>query len=259
MYPADFDELITEEDLYRSRIGFGHFSSNGSEYLEDLLDIYRRCISTASVRPSSDANGTSENTPPQPDFSAGVIVPPPAPPLDAAPAAEPKIVQLEARGTAMFSGAASIRADGNAQAGTAPTGVGSEEASLRYGTDEPPVNSIPQQVTAASQFTLDATGRMDLLPDPPDQAVLADPKQRDLYADLRHKAYDLSDLGHNQLGDLFKPVHRFRWALPESMEAVSIASLWSRGNTLRRQFRAHESTGRSADPTDPARLPPAGR
>jgi hypothetical protein len=40
------------------------------------------------------------------------------------------------------------------------------------------------------------------------------------------------------------------------MEAVSIASLWSRGNTLRRRFRAHESAGRSADPTDPARLPP---
>src|SRR5580692_5926713 len=80
---ADFDELITEEDLYRRRIGFGHFPSDGSKYLEDLLDIYRRCISTASVRPSSDANGTSENTPPQPDFSAGVIVPPPAPPLDA--------------------------------------------------------------------------------------------------------------------------------------------------------------------------------
>ena len=319
---ADFYELTTEEDQYRSRIGFDHFPSNGSEYLGHLLDIYRRCIATASERLNSDANGTSvrppppsmqpppgwtagvddatnkiiqqtearrrayvaattsalgsppallseqnfandvasHSTPPQPEFSVGVTEPPlppppPTPPLEATPEDEPpKIVGLEARGLAMSSGAATIRTNSDPQAGTSPTSVGSETASAESGSDEPPIDSIPQQVTVASQFTLDATGRIDLVPDPPDHALLADAAQRGLYEEIRHKALALSDLGHNQLGDLSTPIDRFRAALPESIEAVSITRLWSRGNTLRRRLHAHETVARSAEP-DPARLP----
>src|SRR5271166_6397578 len=195
---ADFNELITEEGQYRSRIGFDHFPSNGSEYLEHLLDLCREYIAT-SERRSSDANEPSVRPPPPsrqppPGWTAGVddatnqiiqqthahqrrahiaatanapgvIGPPPAPPeppLDATSGAEPpKIVQLEGRATMMMSGAASMRTDATVPASITPTGVGSEGASPRPGTDEPPIDSIPQQVTAASQFTLDAAGRID--------------------------------------------------------------------------------------------------
>jgi hypothetical protein len=122
--------------------------------------------------------------------------------------------------------------------------------------DMPGIDSIPQQVATASQFVLDAEGRIDLLPDPP----IADDLQRTIYQEVRYKADALSALGHNQLADLAEPVGRFRAVLPTDIEHASIARLWSRGNSLRRHFKAHEIAAASAEP-DPARLPPlvAGR
>jgi hypothetical protein len=121
----------------------------------------------------------------------------------------------------------------------------------------PAIELIPQQARAASQFALDASGRIDLIPDPPDQAVLADSEQRELYADLRDKAQELFELGHNQLGDLSGPTDQFRAALPQNIEAVSITRLWSRGNTLRRRLGVHDIASKSTDPTTPGRLVPS--
>ena len=110
---------------------------------------------------------------------------------------------------------------------------------------------IPPQASGGSQFRLDESGRIDLVPDPP--ANLGQ-TQRELYDELRRKARDLSQLGHNQLADLSAPTDSFLDALPENIETVSITRLWSRGNTLRRRLNAHEAVG-SAEPSDPARLP----
>jgi hypothetical protein len=116
----------------------------------------------------------------------------------------------------------------------------------------PGVESIPQQVIAASRFALNAEGRIDLLPDPP---LTDDGLQREIYQEVRHKALALSALGHNQLADLSEPVGRFLAAAPERIGGVSITRLWSRGNTLRLRLKAHETASPSTDYTDPARLP----
>jgi hypothetical protein len=122
---------------------------------------------------------------------------------------------------------------------------------LESGSEVPGVDSIPQQVAAASQFALDAEGRLDLVPDPP----LADGMQREIYQEVRYKAVGLAALGHNQLADLSEPVNRFLAAAPERIEDVLVTRLWLRGNTLRIRLKAHETATASTDPTDPALFP----
>jgi hypothetical protein len=114
----------------------------------------------------------------------------------------------------------------------------------------PNADAIPRQTAAASQFALDAQGQLDLLPDAP----LPDDMQRETYQEVRYKALALSGLGHNQLAGMSEPVARFLAAAPEHIEDVQITRLWSRGNTLRRRLKAHDTAATSADPTDPAIL-----
>jgi hypothetical protein len=115
------------------------------------------------------------------------------------------------------------------------------------------VDPIPPQAKTASQFALDASGRIDLVSDSPD---LADSRQRDLYAEVRRTAIELSAAGHNQLGDLGGPANVFLEALPDNVEAASIVRVWSRGNTLRLRLSAHDAVDASAEPAEPARLTP---
>jgi hypothetical protein len=96
--------------------------------------------------------------------------------------------------------------------------------------------TVPPQASAGSQFTIDASGRIDLIPDPPDHT---DEAQRELYDEVRLKARELSNVGDNQLGDLAGPANLFLAALPERLEDASIVRLWSRGNTLRLRLAAH--------------------
>jgi hypothetical protein len=114
----------------------------------------------------------------------------------------------------------------------------------------PDADAIPPQVSAASQFALDREGRIDLVPDAP----LPNDMQRELYEDVRYKALAMSELGHNQLAGMSEPISRFLVVAPERIEDVSITRLWSRGNTLRRRLKAHDTAATSADPTDPAIL-----
>ena len=72
---------------------------------------------------------------------------------------------------------------------------------------------------------------------------------------MRYKARALVGLGHNQLADMTEPIDRFLAAVPEHIENASITRLWSRGNTLRRRLRAHQTASASADGADPALLP----
>ncbi len=118
------------------------------------------------------------------------------------------------------------------------------------------INALPQQITTATQFIMSGDGRIDLLPDPPDQTVIADAAQREQYGEVRTKALALSGIGHNQLGDLSDPVSKFLSVAPEQIEQISIRRLWSRGNTLRRRLAAHDIAASSGDVSDPARLPP---
>jgi hypothetical protein len=114
----------------------------------------------------------------------------------------------------------------------------------------PDIAEIPRQTPAASQFVVNQQGELDLLPDPPTK----DDAQSELYLEVRYKALALSSLGHNQLADVAEPVSRFLAALPEDYGGVSIARIWSRGNTLRQRLNAHDSAGATTDPTDPAIL-----
>jgi hypothetical protein len=120
--------------------------------------------------------------------------------------------------------------------------------------ENPPYpDMIPAQTATATQFFVDAQGRLDLLPDP----LQPDDMQRDMYLEVRHKALALSELGHNQLAGMSEPVARFLAAAPERIESLSVTRLWSRGNTLRSRLKAHDLAGSSADPTDPAVMPMA--
>jgi hypothetical protein len=144
------------------------------------------------------------------------------------------------------STAASLSFDGSAPAaGTAPS-FAVPSAIL------PDINSVPLQEQASSQFRLNVEWRIDLVPDPPHLDAI----QHELFEEIRHKVLALAGVGHNQLAELSEPIDRFREALPEKIENVSISRLWSRGNTLR-HLGAHEFAVASGEPFDPARLPPA--
>jgi hypothetical protein len=115
----------------------------------------------------------------------------------------------------------------------------------------PATDAIPQQVSTATRFAIDADGRLDVLPDPP----TPDTAQNELYREVRYKALELSRLGHNQLAELSEPIARFVAAAPDQIASVSITRLWSRGNTLRRRLKAHDIAQVSAEPSDPAVVP----
>src|SRR5208282_2041751 len=66
---------------------------------------------------------------------------------------------------------------------------------------------IPQQASGGSQFRLDESGRIDLVPDPPANAD--DERQQELYNELRRKTFDLSSLNPNLLGDLSAPIRAY--------------------------------------------------
>jgi hypothetical protein len=123
-------------------------------------------------------------------------------------------------------------------------------ASEDHPEELPNADTIPRQTTAGSQFVINAEGQLDLSLDAP----LADVMQREIYQEVRHKALVLSALGHNQLAGMSEPVARFLAAAPDRIEDVSIARLWSRGNTLRRRLKAHDTAAALAEPTDPAIL-----
>jgi hypothetical protein len=116
-------------------------------------------------------------------------------------------------------------------------------------THLPPVETIPSQEPAATQFRADAEGRIDVVQIPPSTDV----RQRLLYDEMRHKAQELAALGQ-MLGDVSPAVDRILEALPERMEDASVDKLWSRGNTLRRRLDAHVRAIENILEPNPARL-----
>ncbi len=119
----------------------------------------------------------------------------------------------------------------------------------------PAIETMPEQEPVATRFVVNSQGLIDVVPDPPAQGTATGALQRELYGETRVKAQSLVNLGPNQLGELNDPAKRFRASLKERIEDVSITSMWSRGNTLRSRFKAHDLSMSNAEP-DPARLPP---
>src|SRR5208337_2676653 len=117
----------------------------------------------------------------------------------------------------------------------------------------PPIEVIPEQEPNATRFGVNTDGVIDVVPDPLAPETVADALQREYYDELRFKAQALIELGPNQLGDLSGSAERFREALKERIEEISITSLWSRGNTLRSRLKAHDLSMSNGEP-DPARL-----
>ncbi len=122
-------------------------------------------------------------------------------------------------------------------------------------SEEPPIEAIPDQAPVATTFGQNAQKLIDVVPDPPSLESQADALQREFYEETRDKAEVLAGFGHNQLGDLSRPVTRFLESLPERIEEVLISRAWSRGNTLRLRLKADDLLTAKAEP-DPARLPP---
>lgn len=119
----------------------------------------------------------------------------------------------------------------------------------------PPLEAVPEQEPLATKFGVNSQGLIDVVPDPPAHGTAADALQMEYYDEMRLKAQALSELGQNQLGELSGPVNRFREGLKDRIEDISIASMWSRGNTLRSRLKAHDLSMNSVEP-DLAWLPP---
>ena len=130
-------------------------------------------------------------------------------------------------------------------AGSAPQFIGGTTPPM----NSPPVETIPLQERAATQFRADAQGRIDVVQIPPS----SDEFQRLHYDEMRHKALALVALGQ-MLGDLASPADRILEALPERMEDASVDKLWSRANTLRRRHDAHVRAIENDLGPNPARL-----
>jgi hypothetical protein len=120
----------------------------------------------------------------------------------------------------------------------------------------PPIDAIPEQEPRATRFGVNSDGLIHVVPDPPAPGTASDLFQTVYYDEMRFKSQALVELGPNQLGDLGGPARRFREALKDRIEDISITSLWSRGNTLRRRLKAHDLSMSNGEP-DPARLPPS--
>ena len=103
--------------------------------------------------------------------------------------------------------------------------------------DEP---EVPDQLPAASEFSLNDKGRIAVDPDPPGQAAGADPELEAMYSEMRQKTQSILGAGHNLLGAMLRPLQQFRDALPEDMPTASMTILWFRGNALRSILRAHD-------------------
>ena len=186
--------------------------------------------------------------------SAAEVVPNPAsPPAGWMNAGDDPAVQLAAR-TRLQARAASETAfitqppfpqSQVPSAGSAPQLMGGTTPPLNL----PPVETIPLQERAATQFRADAQGRIDVVQIPPS----SDELQRLHYDEMRHKALALVALGQ-MLGDLASPADRFLEALPERIEDASVDKLWSRGNTLRRRHDAHVRAIENDLGPNPARL-----
>ncbi len=119
----------------------------------------------------------------------------------------------------------------------------------------PPLEAIPEQAPASTNFRINPERLIDVVPDPPTAETLSDSLQRELYSEVRRKARALVELGGNLLADLVDPATRFRDCLPEPIEDLSIVPSWSRGNSLRSRLKAHDLSTSNGEP-DPARLPP---
>jgi hypothetical protein len=186
--------------------------------------------------------------------SAGEFVPNPAPPPAGwMNAGDDPAVQLAAQ-TRLQARAASEMASITQppfpqsqvpSAGTAPQFIGGTTPP----TNLPPIETIPLQERAATQFRADAQGRIDVVQIPP----ATDELQRLHYDEMRHKAAVLVALGQ-MLGDVAWPAKRILEALPERMEDASVDKLWSRANTLRRRHDAHLHAIDNELGPDPARL-----
>jgi hypothetical protein len=186
--------------------------------------------------------------------SAGEVVPNPTPPAAGwMKAGDDPAVQLAAR-TRLQARAALEAAfvtqppfplSQDPTAGTAPQSFGGTAPPAIL----PPIETIPSQERAATQFHSDAEGRIDVVRIRPSSGD----RQRLLYDETRHKAQALAALGQ-MLGDLSPAVDRILEALPERMEDASVDKLWSRANTLRRRYDAHVRAVENNLGPNPARL-----
>jgi hypothetical protein len=125
--------------------------------------------------------------------------------------------------------------------------------------DLPPEASIPDQVSAATQFT-SGDGPIDVIPDPPKSDPERNDEQREHYEEMRAHALDLSGVGANLLGGFVNSAARLVEVLPEDYEKISVVRLWHRANGLREILAAHDvaqerwNSANDREP-DPAELP----
>jgi len=114
---------------------------------------------------------------------------------------------------------------------------------------------LPTQRNSASQFRIDADGRIGLSNPGLEEEVFADPMVVEAYEELRSKANDMLALNGNHLGEVKTEVEAFSVVLPENPIEASAVRVWMRGNALRYILRAHEQVA-GQDEFHPAKLDP---
>ena len=120
--------------------------------------------------------------------------------------------------------------------GNAPT---ARTAPFSVTIELPPEDSIPGQISAATQFT-SGEGPIDVRADPPESDLQREAEQRVTYEEMRAHARELAGVGSNLLGGLATRVAQVVEALPEEFGEVSIRRLWLRANGLREILAAHD-------------------
>jgi len=115
----------------------------------------------------------------------------------------------------------------------------------------PSSKAIPAQVKSASTFSRKDGGPIDLVLDPPKSRRRLDAQQRELFDEMVRKASALGRAGSNALGSYFTAVSAFSECLAPGFRSISVARVWSRGNTLRRCVAADARARKTADPFTP--------
>jgi hypothetical protein len=115
---------------------------------------------------------------------------------------------------------------------------------------------LPLQDPKAIMFAVNAEGKIDRVPPPPEHRLLETPQQRREYEDIRQDAFAMAHMGENRLGIAAPQISDLLLAMPEDFTLAEIYSLWRALNRLRRTHNTHLKVADSLDP-DNTKLDPS--
>lgn len=98
----------------------------------------------------------------------------------------------------------------------------------------------PKQEEYVSKFKLGTNGQVTIVRTKAD-LQLGEPETQEIYDELRSKAFEFYQLGHNSLAGIYNDVGRFCEALPADPNETSAVKIFLRGSGLRSKLASYKA------------------